>query len=171
MTLAKGFVGGVLAAAATSFAAAAARGLGLPLNLELVLGSALTEQTGVVTWVLGFSVYLLFGGLAGFLYGIAAWIVRRTGALAGALLGLGHLVVDGVGIGWLGEAHPLMPALMAAPGPFYADAGAETALAFALLHVLYGALVGHVLAPARPPAPAPEVPESAPALAPTDAHA
>lgn len=171
MTLAKGFVAGVLAAAATSLAAAAARGLGLPLDLELILGSALTEQTGVVTWALGFVVYLLVGGLAGFVYGIAALLVRRTGALAGAALGLAHLVIDGVALGWLGDAHPLMPALLAPPGPFYAAAGAEGVLVFALMHLLFGALVGRALAPSRARAPAPDATEAAPALVPTDAHA
>lgn len=173
MTLAKGFVGGVLAGSATSLVAAAARGFGLAMNIELILGSALTEQVGLFTWVLGFVVHLLISGLVGFLYGVAVLLVRRSGPLAGAVMGLGHLVVDGIAVGWLGEAHPLMPALLAAPGPFFAGAGAEGVLAFAVLHLLFGALMGAMLRLApRPAADAPEgEPVAAPALAPTDAHA
>lgn len=171
--MAKGFVGGVLAGAATSLLAACARALGVPLDLELMLGSALTEHVGVLTWLLGFVVYHLISGLAGFVYAIAMVLLRRTGALVGAGLGVVHVVVDGVALGWLGEAHPLMPALLAAPGPFYATAGVAGVVVFVLAHLGFGALVGLALAPARAavaaPAPPDGHPEAAPALTPSDA--
>lgn len=175
MRLVKGFVGGVLAGAATSFVAACARGLGVSVNLELLLGSALTEHTGVLTWILGFLVYLLIGGLAGFVYAIATLLLRRTGALVGAGLGVLHLLIDGVGLGWLGGSHPLMPAMMAEPGPFLSNSGAEGVFVFVLLHLGFGALVGTALGPASRTRPSPVTaegaPEAAPALTPTDAPA
>lgn len=144
----KAFLGGVLGGAAMSLVFAIARGFGVPINLEMILGSMITVEVGVFTWILGFVVHLLVSGLIGLAYGAGfEHVTHLAGAGTGALLSIVHILVGGLMMGWVGNIHPLMPEFVAPPGAFMAMLGGIGVALFVLTHVLYGAMVGGVYRP------------------------
>ena len=46
-------------------------------------------------------------------------------------------------VGLTPRFHPMMPSVMADPGPYFANAGEAGVVAFFAIHILYGAIVGH----------------------------
>lgn len=90
-------------------------------------------------------------GAFGLVYGWAfERLVHRGGAHIGAGFGLARSLASGLIVGLMPRLHPLMFEDLAPPGPFLADFGAWTVVAFFALHVLYAALVGALYGPARP---------------------
>lgn len=146
----KAFLGGVLGGAAATLITALGRGVGIPVNIEMLLGSMFTAEIGALTWILGFVVHLFVSGLVGLVYGLVfEHVVRTAGAGPGMLLSSIHLLIAGIAVGSIHHLHPLIPEMLMHPGGFFINLGGFGVLSFVLLHVLFGAIVGAVYQPVR----------------------
>ncbi len=134
---------GVVGAGAISAASALLRTAGLPIRLELLLGSALGIAPGPTAFVVGLAMHLVIGALFGLLYG---WLFERIwvhgGAAMGCILAVLHAALIGMAVGLTPQFHPYVPNLIRDPGPYFANTGVAGVLAFFGIHVLYGAIVG-----------------------------
>jgi hypothetical protein len=134
---------GVLGACAISVTSAGLRALGLPIQLELLLGTLTGLAPSPSAFFLGLCIHLAIGGAFGLLYG---WLFERVwehgGAGTGMILGVIHAALIGMVVGLTPQFHPLVPYVLPDPGPFFANGGAAGVIGFFLIHVLYGAIVG-----------------------------
>lgn len=159
----RAFACGAVAGALTSLGMWAARdGLGVPIHLETILGTATGLSPGRGTFAVGLVMYLVGCGLVAQLYAIGfEHVAHRSGALPGAIVSVAHLVIAGLAIGAIAPFHRLVPELIAAPGPFASFLGDGAVAAFVIAHALFGvvvgALYGPVLHPERPPLEAPQL--------------
>jgi hypothetical protein len=135
---------GVIAAGAMSAVSAVLRAIGVPIRLELILGTAFGGAPGPATFVLGLAMHLAIGGAFGLLYG---WLMETVwdhgGAFTGMILGFLHASLVGMGVGLTPQWHPLVPDRLADPGPFFANIGVAGVVCFYAIHIMYGAIVGH----------------------------
>jgi hypothetical protein len=135
---------GLVGAGAISAVSAVLRAIGLPIRLELILGTAFGGAPGPATFVLGLAMHLAIGGAFGLLY---AWLMETVwdhgGAFTGMILGFLHASLVGMGVGLTPQWHPLVPDRLADPGPFFANVGVAGVLCFYAIHIMYGAIVGH----------------------------
>jgi hypothetical protein len=140
----RAFVFGILGAAAISVLSAVFRAAGLPIRLEMILGTMFGWQPSAGAFVLGLAVHLAIGGAFGLLYG---WLMETVwshgGASIGMLLGVLHAALVGMIVGLTPQWHPMVPERIADPGPYFANVGVAGVLCFFAAHVLYGAIVGH----------------------------
>jgi len=123
--------------------AAVLRVAGVPLQIELVLGTMTGVAPGPLALALGLAIHLTVGTLFGLAYAVLferVW--AHGGAGTGMLLGVIHAAFFGVFIGFTPQFHPHVPGRVADPGPYFASAGTLGILAFFALHLLYGAIVG-----------------------------
>jgi len=122
--------------------------MGMPMNLEMMEGTMLVRPPGPVAWGVGFLMHLMISGLIAFVY---AWgferVTHRAGWLVGAGFGVVHAVIAGVVMGMMPAVHPLIPGQMPAPGAFLSNVPMGPVALF-MLHVVYGAIVGAIYAPA-----------------------
>jgi hypothetical protein len=133
---------GVVGAAAMSVLMALARAVGMPVSLEMMLGTMTGAAPGPGPFVLGLATHLTMGGIFGLIYG---WIFERIhhgGAVVGVGIGLVHAVVAGLFMALLPTIHPLMPDRMAPPGAFMSNLRVMGVLAQFVLHAVFGAIVG-----------------------------
>lgn len=145
---ARAFWAGVAAAGLISMLTAIGRMAGMPVNLELWLGSMLVGTAGFGTWGIGFAIHLFIGGLFGLLYGyLFDHVLHRVGWSIGLGIGAVHGVLAGLLMGLLPLVHPLMPQSLASPGVFLAEIGPGAVIAFFILHLLFGSLMGAAYAP------------------------
>lgn len=138
----KAILFGVLGAAAISLLTAALRGMGVPLSIELILGTLTGLQPGGAAFGVGLLLHLMMGGLFGLLYGYLferVWV--HGGAPTGMLLAVVHASLIGILIGFT-PLHPMVPERLPDPGPYFANLGAVGVLAFFGAHLVYGAIVG-----------------------------
>lgn len=139
----RAFMFGILGAAAISAASAILRTIGLPIRLELILGTGTGLEPGAGALVLGLAIHLAIGGAFGLLYG---WLMETVwdhgGAGTGMILAVMHATIIGMLIGLTPMFHPLIPERMAFPGPYFANLGAAGVVSFYAIHILYGAIVG-----------------------------
>jgi hypothetical protein len=139
----RAFLFGVLGASAMTVVSAVLRAAGLPIHLELLLGTATTMAPGQGAFVLGLAIHLAIGGAFGLVYG---WLMETVwnhgGAATGMILGVIHAALIGMAVGLTPQFHPYVPERIADPGPFFANAGAAGVICFFGIHVLYGAIVG-----------------------------
>ena len=150
MNYGRAFGAGVLGGLVMTILMALGRMMGMTtMNLEMALGSMLTQNLGSATWLMGFIMHLIISGLIALLYAAGfEYVTHRSNWLLGASFGAIHTVIAGVVMGMMGNIHPLMappppPAgYLMAPGFFAANFGMMTALAFIMLHLIYGAIVG-----------------------------
>ncbi|MBS2016726.1 MAG: hypothetical protein JST00_27830 [Deltaproteobacteria bacterium] len=151
MRTGRAIVFGALGAAAISVLSVGLRAAGLPIRLELLLGTLTGLPPGTPTFAFGLLIHLALGGLFGLLY---AWLFERVwshgGAATGAILAILHAALIGMAVGLTPQFHPLVPEQLHDPGPYFANAGVAGVVAFFAIHVLYGAVVGagygHVIA-------------------------
>jgi len=140
----RAFVFGVIGATAISVISAVLRAIGIPIHLELILGTAFGGAPSAATFVLGLAMHLAIGGAFGLLYG---WLFETVwdhgGAMMGLILGFLHASLVGMGVGLTPQWHPLVPGQLADPGPFFANIGVSGVLCFYAVHLVYGAIVGH----------------------------
>lgn len=139
----RAFFAGVFGAAIMSLLLAIARVWGMEANPSLLLGSMITRLMDSSTWFLGFLLHLAIGGVFGLIYGqiFERWL-HRASASGGAAIGFIHAIIAGLLVGLAPVVHPLMPQTLAAPGVFFTNLGTAAVIAFIVLHVLYGMLVG-----------------------------
>lgn len=143
MTKKAGIVLGVLGALMITLVTALVRQAGIPMNLELMLGSMVMEEMTDTAWVLGFVMQLAAGGIFGLIY---AEIFNRTTVPAtggaGAGIGLIHSVISGLFLAAIPLMHPMIAEVAPPPGAFAINLGASAAVVFIALHVAFGALIG-----------------------------
>jgi hypothetical protein len=139
----RAFVFGILGAAAISVLSAVLRAVGLPITLEMILGTMFGWAPSPGAFVLGLAMHLAIGGAFGLLYG---WLMETVwdhgGASMGMILGVLHASLIGMIVGMTPQWHPLVPERLADPGPYFANLGIAGVLCFFAVHVLYGAIVG-----------------------------
>lgn len=134
----RAFAAGIIGTVLMSLIMVVFRATGTPIHIELRLAATV----GTHTWVVGFLLYLLLGGV--FALGYAAvfeYALNQAGIGPGLLIGACHTIF--AGFFW---------ANVAGPGPFWNSFGAEGMALLFLLHFTFGAAVGalyrvkHVLA-------------------------
>jgi hypothetical protein len=135
---------GLLGGGAISLVSAGLRLLGLPIGIEMLLGTSVGLPPGLPAFAVGLAMHLAIGGAFGLLYG---WLFERVwmhgGASTGMILGVVHAALIGMAVGLTPRFHPLVPERLPDPGPFFANAGTFGVLTFFGVHILYGAIVGH----------------------------
>lgn len=143
MRTGKAFMAGVAGGGIMSILMAAARAMGMQVNLEMMLGTMFGLTPGPGVWLLGLAMHLMISGLIALAY---AWgfehVAHRAGVATGALFSLAHIAIGGVFMGLMPMMHPLVSERMPAPGPFLINHGMMGVAAFVMLHVIYGAVVG-----------------------------
>jgi hypothetical protein len=150
MNWGKAFLAGVIGGAVITILMILARLMGMTtMNLEMALGSMMTRNLNESTWLLGLVIHLLVSGLIAWAYMFGfEYVTHRSNWMMGVGFAVLHTIIAGLFMGMIGSLHPLMtppPAtegLLMAPGYFAANFGTITLLAFILLHLIYGAIVG-----------------------------
>ena len=153
MKYGKAFAAGIVGAIAMTIIMVMARAMGMPANLEMMLGTMMGNPPSAMAWVIGLIIHLIAGGVLALIYaaGFEYWI-QRADWLVGLGFGVIHTLFSGlVVLGMLPAIHPLVPEMMAAPGVFMANLGVEGVVAFVALHLIYGAMVGAMYGPVLHP--------------------
>jgi hypothetical protein len=134
---------GALGASAMSATAVLLRAAGVPIRIEMLLGTAVGLPQGNLAFAVGLLMHFAIGGAAGLVY---CWLFERVwlhgGAATGMILAVIHATLIGMAVGLTPHHHPLVPASMADPGPYFSNAGALGVLSFYAMHLLFGAIVG-----------------------------
>ena len=134
---------GVLGAAAITLFTAVLRAAGLPISIEIILGTLTGLQPGGAAFGLGLLMHLTMGALFGLLYGyLFEYVWDHGGAFTGMLTATVHAALIGIAIGLTPQFHPLIPEQMADPGPYFANLGVLGVVTFFAAHMVYGAIVG-----------------------------
>jgi hypothetical protein len=145
MRIGRAVLGGLGGAMTMSVLAAGLRAVGVPFHLELVLGSLVGPAPGTAAFALGLAIHLGVGTLFGLAYGyLFERVWAHGGALTGVLIGVIHAAFFGVFIGITPQFHPHIPERLLDPGPYFSNTGIVGTIAFFLIHLLYGAIVGGV---------------------------
>jgi len=152
MKLNRAIVGGVLGAGLMSVIMAMARGMGMNVNLEQMLGTMTGMMPSGTTFAIGLAVHLMMGAAFAVAY---AWlfehVAHRGHWATGALVAIPHIVVAGLMMGVIPMIHPLMPNPVPPPGVFMSALGPMGVGAMVMLHLIFGAVVGGVYGDARHP--------------------
>ena len=149
MKAGKAFLAGVVGGAAMSAVMFLAREvMGMNVKLELMLGTMLMSP-GLQAWIVGLLMHLMISGLIALAY---AWafenVTHKAGVATGALVSIVHILIAGIFMGAILPAmHPLVPEQMGGPGYFMANLGAMGIMAFVMLHLMFGAIVGAMYGP------------------------
>lgn len=129
---------------------AMARAMGMPAKLEMMMGTMFLEP-GTVAFVVGLMMHLMISGLIALIY---AWgfenVTHRAGWLVGVGFSIIHIIIGGIFMGMMPMMHPRMPP-MDAPGAFMSGLGMMGVIAFVMLHMIYGAIVGAMYGPVAHP--------------------
>lgn len=134
---------GIIGAAAMSVLCAVVRALGLPIRLELILGTATGMAPGGTAFAVGLLIHLAIGATFGLIYGALFERVWDHGGVGtGMILGVIHASIVGMAVGFTPQFHPHVPSSIADPGPYFANVGVGGVIAFFAVHLLYGAIVG-----------------------------
>jgi hypothetical protein len=143
MRFARAALFGLVGAGAISLVSALLRLLGLPIHIELVLGTLTGLHGGAAAFGVGLAIHLAVGTAFGILYGfLFERVWNHGGAFTGLILGLLHGALFGMFFGLTPQFHPGMPWPIPDPGPYFANAGTLGVLAFFGMHLMYGAIVG-----------------------------
>ncbi|MGE0129052.1 MAG: DUF6789 family protein [Blastocatellales bacterium] len=150
MNYGRAFGAGALGGLVMTILMALGRMMGMTeMNLEMALGSMMTQNISSATWVMGFIMHLVISGLIALIYAAGfEYVTHRSNWLLGAGFGAIHTIIAGIVMGMMGGIHPLMappPApegYLMAPGFFASNFGPMTVMAFIVLHLIYGAIVG-----------------------------
>lgn len=144
------FLAGVIGGAVMTVIMAVERAFGMRIHFEMMLGTMLDGDPSIAKWALGLIVHLALSGVIGLLYAFGfEHVTKRAGWLVGVAFSVVHTVIAGILIGLVPAVSPLVPEIMPAPGPFMSNKGAVYVVAFALLHFVYGAVVGEMYGPVR----------------------
>ena len=151
MNFGRAFLAGVVGGAVMSIGLAMGRAMGMPANLEIMLGTMML-QPGTAAFLVGLIMHLIISGMIALIY---AWgfeqVTHRSSAAIGAGFGIIHGIIGGMFMGMMPMMHPLIPEQMPAPGAFMSNMGAMGVMAEMVLHVIYGAVVGGIYQPVGVP--------------------
>ncbi|MBD3314242.1 MAG: hypothetical protein GF344_00515 [Chitinivibrionales bacterium] len=143
MKWARAFGSGLLGGAVMTAITAIARGMGMPVNLAMMLGTIFGLAPSGAAWFLGFIVHLVVSGLLGILYGIGfEYVTHRANAGIGAAFSVAHILIAGLFLGAMPAIHPLIPGMLNSPGIFLSNLGFAGVAVFVILHLIYGLIVG-----------------------------
>lgn len=142
---------GLAGAAVMSVLLGLGRLAGVPVKLELLLGSMFTASVGYGSFLLGLTLHLLLGALFGLLHALLLTrVLRRADVWGGLLVGAGHAAVAGLLFGALPGVHPLIPWDPLVPqvlprfGAFMHLLGPLAMALFVAAHLAFGAVVGAI---------------------------
>lgn len=150
MKIQRAAVFGVLGALAISAVAAAARGVGVPVRIELYLGT-MFGLVGTAAFAVGLIMHVVIGVLFALLYAeLFERVWLHGGAGMGMILSFLHASIIGMLLGMTAMLHPHVPELLPEPGAYFSKTGGTAGVVvFYALHLVYGAIVGggygHVL--------------------------
>ena len=148
MKYGKAFGAGVLGAVVMTVMMAVARAMGMPANLEMMLGTMMGGPPSAAKWVIGFIIHLVDGGIFALIYAVGfEYLTHRAGWLVGAGFGFIRSLVAGLFMAMMPAMHPLIPEAMPAPGAFMSNLGLMGVIAEIMLHLIYGAIVGAMYGP------------------------
>lgn len=143
MRVARAILYGILGAMAISLVTAVLRAAGVPISIEIILGTLTGMPPGPAAFGVGLVIHLVLGALFGLLYG---WLFENVwdhgGATTGMLTAVVHASLIGILVGFTPQFHPFIPSRMPDPGPYFANLGAAAVITFFIAHVIYGAIVG-----------------------------
>lgn len=145
MNASKAFLAGVTGGAVMSAIMWVARTMmGMEVHLEQTLGTMFGGPPSLGKTLMGLVIHLVLSGLIALLYAVGfEKVTHKAGAATGAMFGVLHTLVAGVFMGYiLPVMHPLIPEQMPGPGPFMGNLGMMGVIAFVMLHLIYGAIVG-----------------------------
>ena len=149
MNVGRAFLAGVAGGIVMSIGLAIGRAMGMPANLELMLGTMILPPS-TSAFVVGLVMHLTIAGLIALIY---AWgfetITHGSSALIGAGFAIVNAIIGGLFMGLMPMMHPLIPEMMPAPGAFMSNMGMMGVMAEIVLHILYGAIVGAMYEPAN----------------------
>jgi hypothetical protein len=152
MRIGLAFWAGVIGGAVMILIMIIARATGLTeMNMVMALGSMITQETTAETWALGFVMHLVISGLIALIYAAVFEAIRRSNWFLGLIGGAIHAVIAGFVLLWMPAVHPLMPDTIAAPGALAINYGTGTTVAFVILHLIYGMIVGGIYLPVHVP--------------------
>lgn len=149
-----GVIGTIIAVAIERLAGWVA---GRDADLCLLVGAALTGSARTTSMLLGCAAQLIVALISAYIYAaIFEYVTRRAGALTGFIIGLGHVTVAGLVVGFM-PGDQLMNAGIMPPGAFMEYRGAIVLVGFLLAHLAFGTFVGatygatvHAASPAAP---------------------
>jgi hypothetical protein len=134
---------GILGALAITIITAIVRAFGVPISIELLLGTLVGLMPGGAAFGVGLLIHLAIGGLFGLLYGyLFERVWDHGGAPTGMLLASLHALLIGIAIGLTPQFHPLVPEVLPDPGPYFSGLGTVAVVTFFVAHLVYGAIVG-----------------------------
>jgi hypothetical protein len=143
MRVGRAFVGGISGGAVMTLFMALGRASGVPFALEMLLGTLCGGQPTRAAWACGFVAHLVISGLIGILYAAAfEHIAHRASWRLGVVLSIAHSVIAWVGVALISEVKPLGPDIVRLFTP-----GESAFLAFAVVHAVFGAIVGAIYGP------------------------
>ncbi|MEW5852866.1 MAG: hypothetical protein AB2A00_29045 [Myxococcota bacterium] len=143
-TVTKLFFVGVLGGLAMSALGAMARGAGLNVQPEQMLGTMVGLPPGPGAFLTGLGMHLLISGTLAMAYLPVALFPKPPGSgiFAGAAMALLHATLAGPVLGLVPALNPRIPEQMPAPGMYMAGMGAQGVAFFYAEHLLYGLIIG-----------------------------
>jgi hypothetical protein len=122
---------------------------GTEFNFGLWWGSMITGTTTGGTWLLGFIIHLVIGGLVAFAFAAVFESLRRSNWWLGLIGGAIFAAIAGLVVGWLSQVHPAIPQAISNPGYYTANYGVGSIITFCAVYLVYGILVGVMYVPTR----------------------
>jgi len=139
----KAILFGVIGAAAISLISALLRAIGVPLSIEIYLGTLTGLAPSAFTFGLGLVLHLALGGVFGLVYGaLFERVWAHGGATTGMLLSILHAGLIGMLLGLTPHVHPAVPSMLPDPGPYFSHLGSFGVISFFVMHLVYGAIMG-----------------------------
>ncbi|HVY46266.1 MAG TPA: hypothetical protein VHB21_10325 [Minicystis sp.] len=143
MRIGRAFGCGVLAGAVMTLFIAIGRANGVPFALELVLATLSGGPPTRAAWLVGFALHLAVSGALGIAYAAAfEHLTHRASWRVGLLFSIAHSTVEWTLVSLVATVHPLASELSR-----LVTRGESTFVAFTLVHMIYGAVVGGLYAP------------------------
>jgi hypothetical protein len=138
-SVAAGIAGGILVVAAVRVAGWL---VASEADLCTLAGAVLLGRIDAVGWLVGAAAQLVIAIVAALVYALVfEWVTRRAGALIGLAIGLPHVVIAGLAMGFI-PAERMLDLGIGPPGAFLEYRGGWVAAAFVLAHLAFGAIVG-----------------------------
>jgi hypothetical protein len=147
MNYGRAFGAGVLGAVVMSAMFAMARAMGIPANLELMLGTMFGMPPSGAAGAIGLVMHLMIGGILALAYGAVFDYLGRSSWGLGLAFGAVHAIIAGFFMGMMPMMHPLVPEVMPAPGFFMSNLGAMGVMGETVGHLVYGAIIGGLYPP------------------------
>jgi hypothetical protein len=110
-------------------------------------GSMALGNISSASWILGFVIHLILGGLIALIFGAVFEAIGRSNWGLGLLGGLILLVIAGFGMEGIAAVHPAIPQVIPDPGYFTANYGPGSIATFCAVFLVYGIIVGSMYVP------------------------